>query len=71
MRCEWEAVTVGSSVLHNEATGVLQGRLKDAPFSSGISKKDLARVAAQQTDAVDVSAGTVLTREGTSAGSPS
>jgi CRP-like cAMP-binding protein len=39
------------------------GRLKDVPFFSSISKRDLATVA-QQTDEVDVDAGKVLAREG-------
>jgi CRP-like cAMP-binding protein len=39
------------------------GRLKDVPFFSSISKRELATVA-QQTDEVDVDAGKVLAREG-------
>jgi CRP-like cAMP-binding protein len=42
---------------------VLQARLKDVPFFSGISKKDLSAIA-QQTDEIDVAAGKVLVREG-------
>jgi CRP/FNR family transcriptional regulator, cyclic AMP receptor protein len=38
-------------------------RLKDVPFFSSMSKKELAAVA-QQTDEIDVSAGKVLAREG-------
>jgi CRP/FNR family cyclic AMP-dependent transcriptional regulator len=38
-------------------------RLKDVPFFSGMSKKELAAVA-QQTDEIDVPAGKVLAREG-------
>jgi CRP/FNR family transcriptional regulator, cyclic AMP receptor protein len=40
-----------------------QDRLKDVPFFSGMSKKDLAAVA-QQTDEISVAAGKVLAREG-------
>ena len=40
-----------------------QGRLKDVPFFSTMSKSDLAAVA-RQTDEVDVPAGQVLAREG-------
>ena len=39
------------------------GRLKDVPFFSSISKRDLATVA-QQTDELDVAAGKALAREG-------
>src|SRR5215213_7200154 len=42
---------------------MIQERLKQVPFFSSISKKDLAAVA-KQTDEIDVSAGKVLTREG-------
>lgn len=42
---------------------MLQDRLKDVPFFSSISKKDLAAVA-QQTDEIDIPAGKVLAREG-------
>jgi len=38
-------------------------RLKDVPFFSSMSKKELAAVA-QQTDEIDVPAGKVLAREG-------
>ena len=40
-----------------------KARLKDVPFFSSISKKDLAAVA-QQTDEIDVPEGKVLAREG-------
>jgi CRP/FNR family transcriptional regulator, cyclic AMP receptor protein len=42
---------------------VLQARLKEVPFFSSLSKKDLAAVA-QQTDEIDVPEGKVLAREG-------
>jgi CRP/FNR family transcriptional regulator, cyclic AMP receptor protein len=42
---------------------VLHTRLKDVPFFSSMSKKELASVA-QQTDEIDVPAGKVLAREG-------
>jgi CRP/FNR family cyclic AMP-dependent transcriptional regulator len=38
-------------------------RLKDVPFFTGMSKKELGAVA-QQTDEIDVPAGKVLAREG-------
>jgi CRP/FNR family transcriptional regulator, cyclic AMP receptor protein len=38
-------------------------RLKDVPFFSSMSKKELAAVA-QQTDEIDIPAGKVLAREG-------
>jgi CRP/FNR family cyclic AMP-dependent transcriptional regulator len=40
-----------------------QARLRDVPFFSSISKKDLG-VIAQQTDELDVPAGRVLARQG-------
>ena len=40
-----------------------QGRLRDVPFFSSVSKQDLA-VIAQQTDEVEVPAGKVLAQEG-------
>jgi CRP/FNR family transcriptional regulator, cyclic AMP receptor protein len=40
-----------------------QGRLRDVPFFSSISKQDLA-VLAQQTDEIEVAAGKVLASEG-------
>jgi CRP/FNR family transcriptional regulator, cyclic AMP receptor protein len=40
-----------------------QGRLRDVPFFSSVSKQDLAAIA-QQTDEIDVPAGQVLAREG-------
>ena len=40
-----------------------KARLKDVPFFSSISKRDLAAVA-QQTDEIDVPAGKVLAHEG-------
>jgi CRP-like cAMP-binding protein len=40
-----------------------QGRLRDVPFFSAMSKKELAAVA-QQTDEIEVPAGKVLAREG-------
>jgi CRP/FNR family cyclic AMP-dependent transcriptional regulator len=40
-----------------------QGRLKNVPFFSGMSKGELAAIA-RQTDEVDVPAGKVLAREG-------
>jgi CRP-like cAMP-binding protein len=40
-----------------------QARLKDVPFFSSMSERDLAAVA-QKTDTVSVVAGTVLAREG-------
>jgi CRP-like cAMP-binding protein len=40
-----------------------KARLKDVPFFSSISKRDLAAVA-QQTDEIDVPAGKVLAQEG-------
>ncbi len=42
---------------------MIQARLKDIPFFSSISKKELG-IVAQQTDEVDVPAGKVLAREG-------
>ena len=42
---------------------MIQERLKQVPFFSSISKKDLGSVA-QQTDEVDVPAGKVLARQG-------
>ena len=42
---------------------MIQERLKQVPFFSSISKKDLGSVA-QQTDEIDVSAGKVLARQG-------
>ena len=42
---------------------MLQARLKEVPFFSSLSKKELAAVA-QQTDEIDVPAGKVLAREG-------
>jgi CRP/FNR family transcriptional regulator, cyclic AMP receptor protein len=42
---------------------MIQERLKQVPFFSSISKKDLATIA-QQTDEVDVPAGKVLARQG-------
>jgi CRP/FNR family transcriptional regulator, cyclic AMP receptor protein len=42
---------------------VLKARLKEVPFFSSLSKKELAAVA-QQTDEIDVPAGKVLAREG-------
>lgn len=42
---------------------MLQDRLRDVPFFSGMSKKDLAAVA-QQTDELDIAAGKTLVREG-------
>jgi CRP-like cAMP-binding protein len=40
-----------------------QARLRDVPFFSSLSKKELA-VVAQQTDELDVEAGKVLARQG-------
>lgn len=40
-----------------------QGRLRDVPFFSSLSKQDLAAIA-QQTDEIEVPAGRVLAREG-------
>jgi hypothetical protein len=40
-----------------------KARLKDVPFFSSITKKELAAVA-QQADDIDVPAGKVLAREG-------
>ena len=42
---------------------MLQARLKEVPFFSSMSKKELKAVA-QQTDEIDVPAGKVLAREG-------
>ena len=42
---------------------MLQARLKDVPFFSSMSKKELAAVA-QQTDELDFAPGKVLAREG-------
>ena len=42
---------------------MLQARLKEVPFFSGMSKKELA-VVAQQSDEIDVPAGKVIAREG-------
>jgi CRP/FNR family transcriptional regulator, cyclic AMP receptor protein len=42
---------------------MFEAQLKDVPFFSGLSKRELATVA-QQTDDVDVEAGAVLARQG-------
>jgi CRP-like cAMP-binding protein len=42
---------------------MFEAQLKDVPFFSGLSKRELAMVA-QQTDEIDVEAGAVLAREG-------
>jgi CRP-like cAMP-binding protein len=42
---------------------MFEAQLKDVPFFTGLSKRELATVA-QQTDEIDVEAGAVLAREG-------
>jgi CRP/FNR family cyclic AMP-dependent transcriptional regulator len=42
---------------------MFEAQLKDVPFLSGLSKRELATVA-QQTDEIDVESGAVLAREG-------
>ena len=42
---------------------MFEAQLRDVPFFSGLSKRELATVA-QQTDEIDVEAGAVLAREG-------